>query len=55
MRNYELALFLCSFLLGSLSTAVLALLVAEIRWRDPRFQGLHKPLNLINFIPRKGN
>lgn len=39
---------------GYTCTAWLILCLAELRWRDPRFKGVHRPLNIISSYPRKG-
>lgn len=36
--------FLASFILGTASFAGLILMLAELRWRDPIFRGLHRRL-----------
>ena len=52
--SMTLAAVLASFLLGTTCTAWLILCLAELRWRDPRFKGVHRPLNIISSYPRKG-
>jgi hypothetical protein len=40
----ELSELLACFILGVVSTASLALLIAELRWRDPIFTWMHRRL-----------